>query len=201
MELIVATRNKDKCKELQALLQDLGVRIRTIGDFPGAPDVVEDGTTCEANAIKKAQSAARFTGLPAIADDTGLEVAALDGRPGVYAARYAGESATYEDNWRKLLRELNGVPVSRRQARFVTAAAIAYPDGRVQMALGTLDGVITEQPRGTAGFGYDPVFLVPEKEKTLAEMTPEEKNQVSHRARAFQRAKELLQEASHLTGV
>lgn len=201
MELIVATRNKDKCKELQALLQDLGVRIRTIGDFPGAPDVVEDGTTCEANAIKKAQSAARFTGLPAIADDTGLEVAALDGRPGVYAARYAGESATYEDNWRKLLRELNGVPVSRRQARFVTAAAIAYPDGRVQMALGTLDGVITEQPRGTAGFGYDPVFLVPEKEKTLAEMTPEEKNQVSHRGRAFQRAKELLQEASHLTGV
>ncbi len=163
--------------------------------------MVEDGTTCEANAIKKAQSAARFTGLPAIADDTGLEVAALDGRPGVYAARYAGESATYEDNWRKLLRELNGVPVSRRQARFVTAAAIAYPDGRVQMALGTLDGVITEQPRGTGGFGYDPVFLVPEKEKTLAEMTPEEKNQVSHRARAFQRAKELLQEASHLTGV
>lgn len=201
MELIVATRNKDKCKELQALLQDLGVRIRTIGDFPGAPDVVEDGTTCEANAIKKAQSAARFTGLPAIADDTGLEVAALDGRPGVYAARYAGESATYEDNWRKLLRELNGVPVSRRQARFVTAAAIAYPDGRVQVALGTLDGMITEQPRGTGGFGYDPVFLVPEKEKTLAEMTPEEKNQVSHRGRAFQRAKELLQEASHLTGV
>lgn len=201
MELIVATRNKDKCKELQALLQDLGVRIRTIGDFPGAPDVVEDGTTCEANAIKKAQSAARFTGLPAIADDTGLEVAALDGRPGVYAARYAGESATYEDNWRKLLHELNAVPPARRQARFVTAAAIAYPDGRVQVALGTLDGVITEQPRGTGGFGYDPVFLVPEKEKTLAEMTPEEKNQVSHRARAFQRAKELLQEASHLTGV
>ncbi|HSE59799.1 MAG TPA: XTP/dITP diphosphatase [Nitrospiraceae bacterium] len=193
MELIVATRNKDKCKELQALLQDLGVRIRTIGDFPGAPDVVEDGATCEANAMKKAQSAAQFTGLPAIADDTGLEVAALDGRPGVYAARYAGESATYEDNWRKLLHELNGVPRARRQARFVTAAAIAYPDGRVQVALGALDGVITEQPRGTAGFGYDPVFLVPDKGKTLAEMSPEEKNQVSHRARAFQQAKELLQ--------
>jgi XTP/dITP diphosphohydrolase len=192
MELIVATRNRDKCNELQALLQDLGVRLRTIGDFPGAPDVVEDGTTCEANAIKKAQSAAQFTGLPAIADDTGLEVAALSGRPGIYAARYAGESATYEDNWRKLLHELNGIPSARRQARFVTAAAIAYPDGRVQVALGTLDGVITEHPRGTAGFGYDPVFLVPEKGKTLAEMTAEEKNQVSHRARAFQRAKELL---------
>lgn len=193
MELIVATRNKDKCKELQALLQDLGVRIRTIGDFPGAPDVVEDGSTCEANAIKKAQSAAQFTGRPAIADDTGLEVAALGGRPGVYAARYAGESATYEDNWRKLLHELNGVPLTRRQARFVTAAAIAYPDGRVQVAIGTLDGVITERPQGVSGFGYDPIFLVPEKGKTLAEMTPEEKNQVSHRARAFQRAKELLQ--------
>lgn len=193
MELIVATRNRDKRNELQALLQDLGVRLRTIGDFPGAPDVVEDGTTCEANAIKKAQSAAQFTGLPAIADDTGLEVAALDGRPGVYAARYAGESATYEDNWRKLLHELNGIPSARRQARFVTAAAIAYPDGRLQVALGTLDGVITERPQGTSGFGYDPVFLVPEKGKTLAEMTPEEKNEVSHRARAFQRAKELLQ--------
>jgi XTP/dITP diphosphohydrolase len=192
MELIVATRNRDKCNELQALLQDLGVRLRTIGDFPGAPDVVEDGTTCEANAIKKAQSAAQFTGLPAIADDTGLEVAALSGRPGVYAARYAGESATYEDNWRKLLHELNGIPSARRQARFVTAAAIAYPDGRVQVAMGTLDGMITEQPQGTSGFGYDPVFLVPEKGKTLAEMTAEEKNQVSHRARAFQRAKELL---------
>lgn len=193
MELIVATRNRDKRNELQALLQDLGVRLRTIGDFPGAPDVVEDGTTCEVNAIKKAQSAAQFTGLPAIADDTGLEVAALDGRPGVYAARYAGESATYEDNWRKLLHELNGIPSARRQARFVTAAAIAYPDGRLQVALGTLDGVITERPQGTSGFGYDPVFLVPEKGKTLAEMTPEEKNEVSHRARAFQRAKELLQ--------
>ena len=192
MELIVATRNKDKCKELQALLQDRGVRLRTIADFPGAPDVVEDGATCEANAIKKALSAARFTGLPAIADDTGLEVAALDGRPGVYAARYAGESATYEDNWRKLLHELNGVPSTKRQARFVTVAAIAYPDGRVQVALGTLDGVITERPQGMSGFGYDPIFLVPEKGKTLAEMTPEEKNQVSHRARAFQRAKELL---------
>jgi XTP/dITP diphosphohydrolase len=193
MELIVATRNRDKCRELQALLQDAGIRLRTIGDFPDAPDVVEDGATCEANAIKKAVSAARFTGLPAIADDTGLEVAALDGKPGVYAARYAGESATYEDNWRKLLHELNGIPLARRQARFVTAAAIAYPDGRVQVALGTLDGVIAEQPQGTSGFGYDPIFLVPEKGKTLAEMTPEEKNQVSHRARAFQRAKELLQ--------
>ena len=192
MELIVATRNKDKCKELQALLQDRGVRLRTIADFPGAPDVVEDGATCEANAIKKALSAARFTGLPAIADDTGLEVAALDGRPGVYAARYAGESATYEDNWRKLLHELNGVPSTKRQARFVTVAAIAYPDGRVQVALGTLDGVITERPQGMSGFGYDPIFLVPEKGKTLAEMTPDEKNQVSHRAHAFQRAKELL---------
>lgn len=195
MELIVATRNRDKCDELEALLHDLGVQLRTIGDFPGAPDVVEDGTTCETNAIKKAVSAARFTGLPAIADDTGLEVAALDGRPGVYAARYAGESATYEDNWWKLLHELKGIPPARRQARFVTAAAIAYPDGRVQVALGTLDGVITEQPQGMSGFGYDPVFLVPEKGKTLAEMTPEEKNQVSHRARAFQRAKELLRSA------
>ena len=159
-----------------------------------APDVVEDGETCEANAVKKARAIAEFTGLPAVADDTGLEVDALGGRPGVYAARYAGEEATYEDNCRKLLQELMGVSRERRTARFLTVAAIALPSGRVRVAQGTLDGVIAEEASGTLGFGYDPVFLVPALGKTLAQLSADQKNTISHRAKAFTQAKDLLRE-------
>src|SRR6185436_9156318 len=126
-DLVLATRNRDKGAELAALLKDLGIRIRTLEEFPEAPEVVEDGDTCRANAMKKARVIAQHTGLPAVADDTGLMVDALDGHPGVYAARYAGEAATYEDNWRKLLHELVGVPAERRGARFITVAAVAWP--------------------------------------------------------------------------
>lgn len=192
-ELVLATRNPDKGKELQAILGDSGIRIRTMADFPDAPDVVEDGATCRENALKKAIAAQQFTGLPAIADDTGLEVEALGGRPGVYAARYAGEQATYQDNCRKLLRELAGVPTERRGARFRTVAAIAYPDGRTAVAEGVLEGRITEAEQGTSGFGYDPVFYVPTLGRTLAEISAAEKNLISHRALAFQQAKKLLQ--------
>jgi XTP/dITP diphosphohydrolase len=192
-ELVLATRNRDKGAELAALLGDLGVTIRTLAEFPDAPEIVEDGATCRANAIKKARTIARHTGLPAVADDTGLMVDALGGRPGIYAARYAGEDATYEDNWRKLLRELTGVPQARRGARFVTAAAMAWPGMEpVDVVEGTLEGVIAEEPAGNQGFGYDPVFFVPELGKTLAQLTPEEKNRVSHRAKAFVKVKELL---------
>ncbi len=191
-ELVLATRNRDKGRELAALLSDIGIKIRTLDEFPTAPEVVEDGATCEANATKKAVEIARFTGLPTVADDTGLEVDALGGRPGVFAARYAGADATYEDNWGKLLRELEGVPQDNRRARFITVAAIALPNGRVETARGVLEGRISEQPVGAKGFGYDPVFWVPELGKTLAELTPEQKNQISHRAKAFRQAKELL---------
>ena len=195
-ELVLATRNPDKGRELTALLGDLGISIRTLAEFPAVPEVVEDGETCEANAIKKAVTVARVTGLPAVADDTGLMVEALGGRPGVHAARYAGEGATYEDNCRKLLHELAGVPRERRGARFVTVAAIADPKGKVEAVQGVLDGLITETPAGSKGFGYDPVFFVPELGKTLAQLTPEEKNRISHRARAFAKIKELLAKAS-----
>lgn len=191
-EMVLATRNRHKGEELAALLGDLGIRIRTLDEFPGAPDVVEDGNTCEANAVKKAREIAAATGLPAVADDTGLEVDALDGRPGVYAARYAGEQATYEDNYRKLLRELSGVPRGRRTARFITVAAIALPWNGVQIATGRLEGLIAEEPAGSRGFGYDPVFFLPELGKTLAELSAEEKNRISHRAKAFIQAKDLL---------
>ena len=195
-ELVLATRNPDKGRELTALLGDFGISIRTLAEFPAVPEVVEDGETCEANAIKKAVTVARVTGLPAVADDTGLMVEALGGRPGVHAARYAGEGATYEDNCRKLLHELAGVPRERRGARFVTVAAIADPKGKVEAVQGVLDGLITETPAGEKGFGYDPVFFVPELGKTLAQLTPEEKNRISHRARAFAKIKELLARAS-----
>ena len=191
-ELVLATRNRHKGEELTALLGDLGVTIRTLDEFPDAPEVVEDGDTCEANAIKKARAIAEFTGLPAVADDTGLEVDALGGRPGIYAARYAGEDATYEDNCRKLLRELAGVPRERRTARFLTVAAIALPSDGIRVAQGTLDGVIAEEASGTLGFGYDPVFLIPELGKTLAQLSADQKNTISHRAKAFTKMREIL---------
>ena len=191
-ELVLATRNQHKGRELKALLGGEGLIIRCLAEFPEAPDVVEDGPTCEANAIKKAKEIARHTGLPAIADDTGLMVDALDGQPGVYAARYAGEAATYRDNCAKLLRELEGVPRERRGARFVTVAAIALPTGQSAAVEGALEGFITDQEIGSQGFGYDPVFFIPESGKTLAEMSPAEKNRISHRARAFGKAKKLL---------
>jgi XTP/dITP diphosphohydrolase len=191
-ELVLATRNRHKGLELAALLGDLGITIRTLDEFPDAPDVVEDGDTCEANAIKKARAIAELTGLPAVADDTGLEVDALGGRPGVYAARYAGEDATYEDNCRKLLRELAGVPRERRTARFLTVAAFALPSDGVRVAQGTLEGVIAEEASGTLGFGYDPVFLIPELGKTLAQLSANQKNIISHRAKAFAKMREIL---------
>ena len=195
-ELVLATRNRHKIEELVALLGDLGITIRTLDEFPDAPDVVEDGDTCEANAVKKARAIAESTGLPAVADDTGLEVDALGGRPGVYAARYAGEDATYEDNCRKLLRELTGVPREQRTARFLTVAAIALPSEGIRVAQGTLEGVIAAEASGTLGFGYDPVFLIPELGKTLAQLSADQKNTISHRAKAFAKVREMLSASS-----
>jgi XTP/dITP diphosphohydrolase len=194
-QIILATHNPDKRAEIAALLSDVGITVRSLAEFPQAPVVDEDGMTCEANAIKKAKVIADYTGLIAVADDTGLEVDALGGRPGVHAARYAGVQVSYEDNWRKLLRELDGVPLKRRGARFLTVVAIASPSKQyVDTVEGVLNGLIAERPAGTGGFGYDPVFLVPELGKTLAELTPTEKNGISHRAQAFAKAKAVLKQ-------
>ena len=194
-QIVLATHNPDKRAEIAALLSDLGMGVRSLAEFPGAPEVVEDGRTCEANAMKKAKTVADYTGLMAVADDTGLEVDALGGRPGVHAARYAGVGVSYEDNWKKLLHELDGVPRERRTARFLTVVAIASPGkAQVDTVEGVLNGLIAERPSGTGGFGYDPVFVVPELGKTLAELTPAEKNRISHRARAFAKAKVVLRQ-------
>jgi len=193
-QIVLATHNSDKQVEIAALLSDLGMTVRTLAEFPEAPEVIEDGTTCEANAIKKARAIADYTGLTAVADDTGLEVDALGGRPGVHAARYAGAHVSYEDNWKKMLHELDGVPSERRGARFLTVVAIASPAREhVETVEGVLNGMIAERPAGSGGFGYDPVLFVPEQGKTLAELTPSEKNRISHRAQAFAKAKVVLQ--------
>ena len=192
MELVLATGNRDKQREMKAFLQDLGLTIRTLDQFPAAPVVVEDGETCQANAGKKAREIARFTGTLTLADDTGLEVDALGGRPGVFAARYAGVDATYADNCRKLLDELAGVPADQRGARFLTVMAIADPASSVEFVEGVLQGRIADHCSGGHGFGYDPVFVVPELGKTLAELTLDQKNQISHRGRALAKAKNVL---------
>lgn len=192
MDLVLATGNRHKQREIKALLHDLGLTFRTLDEFPAAPVVIEDGETCHANAGKKAREIARFTGALTLADDTGLEVDALGGRPGAFAARYAGDHATYEDNCRKLLDELTGVPAEQRGARFLTVVAIADPASSVEFMEGVLRGRIADHCSGGHGFGYDPVFVVPELEKTLAELTLDQKNQISHRGQALAKAKDVL---------
>ena len=188
-ELVLATGNPHKQQELRDLLGDINLKILTLGDFNEVPEIVEDGRTCQDNAIKKARGIAQFTGHWALADDTGLEVEALNGRPGVYAARFAGEDATYEDNCRKLLLEMTHVQSEKRFARFITVMALSDPSGKVEVVEGVLPGRITQDIQGTQGFGYDPIFLVPELGQTLAELSLDKKNEISHRAQAHKVAR------------
>lgn len=193
MRLLLATRNAHKIGEISSMLRGLPVRTAALRDFPGAPDVVEDGRTLEENAVKKAAQCAKATGLWCLADDTGLEVAALAGAPGVHSARYAGPGCDYEANNRKLLAELRGLPLNERRAVFRCVVALASPGGRTAIEEGRLEGLITESPRGENGFGYDPVFLLESRGKTLAELAPEEKNEVSHRASALRRMRGIIE--------
>jgi len=190
--IVLATRNPGKTQEIIALLADLPVRLLPLSEFPDVEDVVEDGSTIEENALKKARAVHEATGLPALADDTGLEVLHLDLRPGVRSARYAGEEVSYAENNRKLLRELDGVPMSRRGARFRCVAV--FTDGvRETAAEGICHGHIADAPRGSGGFGYDPLFVPDGYDKTFAELSLAVKNTMSHRAKAFQRMRLLLQ--------
>jgi XTP/dITP diphosphohydrolase len=191
-DIVLATSNRHKVAEIIAMLADVGINVYSLDDFPGAPEVVEDGASYEENAVKKARSAAVFTGKPAVADDTGLEVQALDGRPGLYSARFAGDGCTFQDNIRKLLALLKNVPMSQRNARFISVLALVTPDGTQELFKGYLDGYISESPSGAVGFGYDPVFWLPEVQKTLAELSPEQKNEISHRRRAVDQLKARL---------
>jgi XTP/dITP diphosphohydrolase len=187
---VLASANSDKVAEIAAILGDDVVLRPRPADLP---DVVEDADTLEGNARLKALAVGNAVGDAAVADDTGLEVDALDGAPGVYTARFAGEGATYADNVAKLLAELDGVPTGRRGARFRTVALAWFPDGTEVVAEGVVDGMISTEARGDGGFGYDPVFVPSEGDgRTFAEMTPEEKHAVSHRGRAFRALADLL---------
>lgn len=215
MRIVLATNNRDKVREIRAILAGLDLTVMTLDDFPGAPEVVEDGDTLEANALKKAREIREFTGISALADDSGLEVDALDGAPGVYSSRFAGENVTYEDNNRKLLSLLEDVPRERRGARFRCCMALALVSAdRERLRLSVADGgeaarpdppeldalvtegmargIITASLRGRTGFGYDPLFEVPDRGKTFAEIPLEDKNRISHRYRALVEMRELL---------
>ncbi len=184
VRLVLATRNAHKAGEIARLLDGSGVSCVGLDAFPEMREVVEDCDTLEGNAAKKAVETARVCRAWALADDTGLEVAALHGAPGVFSARWAGPGCTDADNRDKLVRELAGVAPRDRAARFRTVLALSSPDGRVRTAEGRLDGSIAEAPRGRGGFGYDPLFALPDG-RTLAELAPEEKNALSHRGLAL----------------
>ena len=192
MRLVLATRNKGKVRELRELLKDYQVEVLSLEDYPDFPEVEEDGATFEVNAIKKAKETAAYTKLVALADDSGLEVDYLNGQPGVHSARFAGEPKDDQANNGKLLKLLEGVPAEERSARFRCVAAVAVPDGSVYTAEGFCTGVIGTNLRGEKGFGYDPLFFLPEYDKTFAELDLSLKNKISHRGRALCEVKVIL---------
>ncbi|MDD3554074.1 MAG: XTP/dITP diphosphatase [Deltaproteobacteria bacterium] len=192
MKMILATKNKGKIKEFQALAQGMAIELLSLEDIPDMPDVLEDGCSFHENALKKACAIAKHTGITAIADDSGLEVDALNGAPGIHSARYAGERAGDQENIQKLLKALNGLPLNKRTARFRCVIAVCTPQGRHITTEGTCEGIIAIEPHGFHGFGYDPVFLLPDRNCTMAELEPGMKNLISHRAMALARLKDIL---------
>ncbi len=191
--LYLATRNFGKVREIQALLAHLPVDILSLKDLPQAPEIVEDGETFAENARKKAEAVLALTGGVVLADDSGLEVEALQGEPGVRSARYAGEGAADAANNARLLEKLAGVPLHRRSARFCCAVAIAAPGQETVVAEGYCRGIIALKPRGDRGFGYDPLFLIPAYQKTFGELSPDVKNRISHRSRALNQVLPILE--------
>ena len=192
-KLVLATRNKHKIKEIKALLKEFPITVETLDTYPDAPEIEETARTLRDNALLKALGICNATKQWAFADDTGLEVDALNGEPGVYSARYAGEGCTYADNNKKLLKALEGIPFEKRKARFRCVIALVSPEKRVWKVEGSLEGFIAFQPEGADGFGYDPLFFYPPAEKCLAEMSLEEKNNISHRAKALKNFIKLVQ--------
>jgi XTP/dITP diphosphohydrolase len=192
--ILIATRNKGKVKEIRDLVQDLPVEFRSMADFPDLPDVEEDGLTFEENALKKARTLSRETQLITLADDSGLSVDALDGRPGVLSARYGGQDLSDEQKCTRLLREMEGVRDELRSARFVCVMALVYPSGMERTFGGVCEGKIIHELRGSEGFGYDPIFLYEEAGRTFAEMDRAAKNRVSHRGKALKQVADFLRQ-------
>jgi XTP/dITP diphosphohydrolase len=195
LQLVAATRNPGKLAEIRGLLSRLDVTVRALDDYPGAPEPEETGAAFRENAVIKAVAAASFTGEVAVADDSGLVVDALGGAPGVMSARYGGSGLSDQGRYERLLAEMERVPDAERTARFACVVAVALPDGSVSSAEGVVEGAIARAPRGTGGFGYDPVFFIPELGMTFGELPPATKNSMSHRARALAGAEPLILEA------
>lgn len=194
MEIVLATRNENKVAEIKQITSGLPIILQSLDDFPRCPEVAEDKDTFEGNALKKAVEICQYTGRPALADDSGLEVDFLNGSPGVYSSRYAGGSGPGSDakNNEKLLAELKEVPDVRRGARFICCLALAVPGGPVKTFFGYVPGSISREPRGTNGFGYDPVFIPEGHFRTFAEMSREEKDSLSHRGQALKKMRDFL---------
>ena len=192
MEIVLATRNNKKVEEIKRITEGMAVTIFTVDDFPGCPEVEEDGATFEENAVKKAVTVAQFTGKPALADDSGLEVNALNGAPGTHSARYSGHGANDRKNTEKLLSEMLFLVKSDRKARFVCSIALAMPDEKVLTFNGYSEGSIGTEPKGANGFGYDPVFYPEGSDRTFAEMSAEEKDSLSHRGNAIRKLQRYL---------
>lgn len=192
IELVVATRNAGKLKEIRRLLESRGIKVLGLDSFPAVPDVVEDGATFAANALKKAETVARVTGLPCLADDSGLVVEALHGRPGVHSARFSGDDADDQSNNRKLLAEMATVPGSRRQAAFRCVMALCMPGQPPHLFEGRVNGMILEREQGDGGFGYDPLFWLPDHNCTMAELPLDTKNRISHRGQALRQVVDFL---------
>ena len=189
---MIATRNKGKIREIREALNGLGLRIYALSDFSDVPEIEEDGKSFAENALKKVRFYSKYFGKLTIADDSGLEVDSLKGLPGIYSARYAGEGASSRVNNQKLLREMQGVPISKRGARFKCIIAIESPDGKEAIAEGSCKGSIGFREKGRRGFGYDPLFILPRCGKTMAELSLEEKNKISHRGKALRKIRKLM---------
>jgi XTP/dITP diphosphohydrolase len=197
MKLVIASNNTNKIREIRNKFADIeGLELVPLNDFPNSPEVIEDGNSFRENAHKKAVEIANYTGYPSMSDDSGLVVDALNGRPGIFSARYGGPSASDADRNRMIIDEMRNVSANQRTARFICVIAIAFPDGRSFFAEGACEGTITEIAKGANGFGYDPIFYLPGLGKTMAELNLDEKNRISHRAQALEAAKNLLLELS-----
>ena len=192
MEIIAATKNKGKVVEIRRALRGLRFKIDSLNDFPDIPEVEEDGKSFDENALKKARFYSQYFGKLTIADDSGLEVDSLKGLPGIYSARYAGEGASDQERNQKLLEEMQGIPISKRGARFKCVIAVVSHDGREGIAEGSCSGRIGFKEIGKKGFGYDPVFILPQYGKTMAQITLEEKNRVSHRGKALRKLRKII---------
>ena len=194
MKIVIATKNQGKLREFKTLLADLPLTVTSLSDYPAIGEIAETGSSFADNAALKAEAVARQTGLLTLADDSGLEVDALGGRPGIYSARFAGPGAADQENNARLLAELRHVPLPERTARFRSVIALARHGEKTIFVEGICEGLIAERPAGSGGFGYDPLFFVPAVGQTFAEMPPAVKNKISHRARAMAAARVILQE-------